>query len=164
MENGMLVGSGKNGKGSHLYTERDDFENFHIRAEVRVNDSVGIGSLYFRCGFGRIIRNGHPFVPSGYATRIGDLPGHAFLTGSVSDVIDNIGPSTLVTQTLHKPGEWFTMEVIAKGNHLVTKVNGKTAVDFIDEKQRYSSGHLALECWLGPTQIEFRKIEIKELK
>jgi hypothetical protein len=36
-------------------------------------------------------------------------------------------------------------------------------VDFIDEKQRYSTGHLALNSFAPATQVEFRKIEIKEL-
>ncbi len=32
------------------------------------------------------------------------------------------------------PGTWFTLEVIAEGNHLVIKVNGKTTVDLNDRR------------------------------
>lgn len=59
------------------------------------------------------------------------------------------------------PGEWFAMEVIAEGNHLVIKVNGQTTSDYTDEEWRFIKGHIALQQFtLNP---EFRKVEIKEL-
>jgi hypothetical protein len=64
---------------------------------------------------------------------------------------------------LVKPDEWFTQEVIADGNHITIKVNGKTTVDFVDEKRTCTKGHLALQV-IGPgTVVQFRKIEVKEL-
>src|SRR5437879_2043773 len=35
------------GKVSHLYSERGDFKNFHVRAEVKINDK-GNSGLYVR--------------------------------------------------------------------------------------------------------------------
>ena len=61
------------------------------------------------------------------------------------------------------PGQWFTLEVIAQGNHIVIRVNGKTTADYTDEKRPYSSGHIALQQHDPETVAEFRKIEIKEL-
>ena len=65
---------------------------------------------------------------------------------------------------LVKASEWFTHEVIAQGNHIVIKVNGKTTVDFVDENNTYTTGHIALQQHDKGTIAEFRKIEIKELK
>ena len=46
VENGNLVGSGPTAI-SHLYTIRDDYKDFHLRAEARIND-VGNSGVYFR--------------------------------------------------------------------------------------------------------------------
>ncbi len=167
VEKGVLIGSGK---GENLFTERGDFENFRLRAEARVNDQ-GIGGIFFRCKFDLIVRNGRPLWPHGYSVRIsGNGPRYTFYTGSLSHPNDMDARNALfgreslvVKEPLHKPDEWFTLELLAEGNHLVTKVNDKTAVDFIDDKPRYSSGHLALNSFAPSTQIEFREIEIKEL-
>ncbi len=74
----------------------------------------------------------------------------------------------IVTDELVKPDEWFTQEVIAQGNHIIIKLNGKTTVDFVDENNTYTKGHLALQqhnAWadLPETVLHVRKIEIREL-
>ena len=63
----------------------------------------------------------------------------------------------------HKPGEWFTQEVTAVGNHIVIKVNGKTTVDYKDPKNLHSKGHFALQGHDPGTVVKFRKIEVQEL-
>src|SRR5262249_14304486 len=68
-----------------------------------------------------------------------------------------------VSEMLARPGEWFILEVIAEGNRIVIKVNGRTTVDFVDEKSTYTSGHFALQVGNSRTVIEFRKVEVKEL-
>ena len=67
-----------------------------------------------------------------------------------------------MTEQLHKPGEWFTLEVIAAGDHIIIKVNSKTVVDTHDKK--YTKGYIALQQHDPGTVVKFRKIEIKELK
>src|SRR4029079_19154393 len=59
--------------------------------------------------------------------------------------------------------EWFTQEVIARGNHIVILVNGKKVVDHVDATNTYRRGHLALQTCRAKTVVRFRKIEIKEL-
>ena len=74
------------------------------------------------------------------------------------------GRSTTLPGAVHQAipfGEWFTFEVIAEGNRLVTKVNGKISTDARDATT-LEAGHVAL----GRTRLsllEFRRIEIKEL-
>src|SRR5215831_686415 len=49
VEKGILIGSGA--KNSHLFTKRDDYENFHYRVEAKINDKGNSGQ-YFRAKFG----------------------------------------------------------------------------------------------------------------
>jgi hypothetical protein len=53
--------------------------------------------------------------------------------------------------------------VIARGNHIVIKVNGKTTVDYVDQKNTYKKGHFALQGHDPGTVVKFRKIEVIEL-
>jgi hypothetical protein len=61
------------------------------------------------------------------------------------------------------PGQWFTLDLIARGNRIVVKVDGVTTADYTDEEARSASGHIALQLHHAPTKVEFRKIEVQEL-
>jgi len=69
----------------------------------------------------------------------------------------------IVRDQLVKPDEWFTQEVIAVGNHIVIKLNGKTTVDFLDERKRYAKGHFAIQQHNEGSVVWIRKAEVKEL-
>jgi hypothetical protein len=149
VKNGVLTGSGGVG---HLYSERGDYENFHYRVEAKINDKGNSGQ-YFRAQFG-------PGFPRGYEAQINATHSDPIKTGSlyfrgVKEVHLNEAP--------HKPNEWFTQEVIAIGNHLVVKVNGKTTVEYKDPNSMYKKGHLAIQQHDPGSTIEIRKIEVKEL-
>jgi uncharacterized protein (TIGR03067 family) len=153
VENGVLIGAGRLNP-TYLITERGDYVNFQVRAEARINVG-GNSGLYFRAG-SVLQPNGHP---AGYEAQINSSHGDPIRTGSLY----GFGPRGTVTDTLVKPGEWFTLEVIADGNHLVIKVNGRTTVDLVDEKTTYRRGHFALQQLEMWTVAEFRKIEVREL-
>ena len=53
--------------------------------------------------------------------------------------------------------------MIAEGNHIIIKVNGKTTVDFMDPKNTYTKGHFALQGHDPGTVVKFKKVEFKEL-
>ena len=53
--------------------------------------------------------------------------------------------------------------MIADGNHIIIKVNGKTTVDYVDEKNTYTKGHLAIQQHNLGSVIKVRKAEIMEL-
>jgi hypothetical protein len=73
------------------------------------------------------------------------------------------GPAVVPVNESHiLPGQWFTMDVIAKGNRIIIKVNDKTTTDYTDEKRRFMVGCIALQAMEKPTIVEFRKIEIQE--
>jgi hypothetical protein len=157
VEDGVLIGSGK---ASHLFSEGGDYANFRYRVEAMINDGGNSGQ-YFRTQFG-------PGFPKGYEAQINATHGDPIRTGSLYPSFNPKLPpeerqKLLVLKAPHKPDEWFTQEVIADGNHIVIKVNGKTTVDFRDENNTYAKGHFALQQHDPKTVVKFRKIEYKEL-
>jgi hypothetical protein len=164
VEEGILISDGK--EVSHLFSERDDYQDFHFRVEAKISDKGNSGQL-FRAKF-------VPGYPPGYEAQINStFPTDPVRTGSLYPAFNpSLNADQLakivVKDQLHKPDEWFTQEVIARGNHIIIKVNGKTTVDFVDDKNTYTKGHLALQQH-GPAQngpdtvLHVRKIEVKEL-
>jgi hypothetical protein len=73
--------------------------------------------------------------------------------------IVKVAPPSMITAET-----WFTLEVIARDNHLKVRVNNRVTADFLDERTTFRQGHFALQCAGGdrPTKIRVRKIEIKE--
>jgi len=157
VEDGILVGSHEH---SHLFTKRDDYQNFRYRVVAMINDHGNSGQ-YFRTRFG-------PGFPKGYEAQINSTHGDRIRTGSLYPAFDRSLPPAemrklIVYERLHKPDEWFTQEVIAEGNHIIIKVNGKTTVDFVDKKNTYMKGRFALQQHDPGTVVKFKKIEVKEL-
>jgi hypothetical protein len=157
VRNGVLVGSGPVG---HLYTERGDYQDFHLLAEARINHNGNRG-LYFRT-------QPRPGFPPGYEAQINSTHRDEAKTGSLHPTFRSGLPrdqraKVVVREMLVPPGEWFTQEVIARGNHIIIKVNGKTTVDFTDDRNTYTAGHFALQQNHAGSVVEFRRIEVKEL-
>jgi hypothetical protein len=157
VEDGAIVGTGK---ASHLFSERGDYENFHYRVEAQINDNGNSGQ-YFRTQFG-------PGFPKGYEAQINSTGRDPIKTGSLYPAFNPRLPAAqreklLVRDRLHKPGEWFTQEVIVKGKHIVIKVNGKTTVDFVDENDTFKKGHFAIQQHDPGSVVKVRKVEVKEL-
>jgi hypothetical protein len=156
VEDGLLIGSGPH---SHLLTERGDYTNFRYRVEAMINDHGNSGQ-YFRARLG-------PDFPKGYEAQINATHGDPIRTGSLYPsfkLSKEDRPKLLVMNTApHAPDEWFTQEVIAEGNHITIKVNGKTTVDFTDPNSTYMRGHFALQGHDPGTVVKFRKIEVIEL-
>ena len=164
VEEGAIVGRGGQ---SYLFTERGDFEDFHLRAEAQIN-ATGDGGVVFRTDFAvRPPKSAGVAYTSGYEAQIGLRPNWPVHTGSLSGPADqSAGQAVFEVGPLnpHRPDEWFQLEVIARGPHIQVFVNGKPTADYRDETARYVRGHLALQTWApDSTVIRFRKLEIKQL-
>jgi hypothetical protein len=152
VENGVLVSSGK--ETSHLFSERDDYTDFHYRIEAKISDKGNSGQ-YFRTEFG-------PGYPKGYEAQINSTFPDPQKTGSLYNFV-------WIRKMLVPPDTWFTQEVVAKGNHIVIKVNGIKTVDYVDFENTHTKGRFALQQH-GPAKggpesvLHVRKIEVKELK
>lgn len=157
VKEGVLVGSGPAG---HLFSDRGDYDNFHYRIEAKINEGGNSGQ-YFRTVFGKSF-------PKGYEAQINATHGDKVKTGSLYPAFNKISPEVrekiIILKAPHNADEWFTQEVIADGNHIIIKVNGKTTVDFVDEQNTFSRGHFAIQQHDPKSVVQIRKIEVKELK
>ena len=154
---GAIVGTGPAG---HLFSERGDYANFRFRIEAKINDKGNSGQ-YFRAKFAKAF-------PPGYEAQINATHGDKVRSGSLyADGRDGYSAEEkkkmLIFDQLIKPGEWFTQEVIAEGNHIIIKLDGKTVVDFVDEKNRHSKGHFAFQQHDPGSIVTIRKAEVIEL-
>jgi serine/threonine protein kinase len=154
---------------SHLYTERDDYKDVHIRVEARIGDGAS-GGVHLRSGFGPARPKDKPMFPISYEAPINCTHPNANKTGSLY-LPD--GNAVNCPNSPVPPGEWMILEMIATGRHITIKVNGNVTTDYLEGGPSYpQEGHIALLRYsrLGAEQyrpeslIEFRKIEIKVLK
>jgi hypothetical protein len=66
-----------------------------------------------------------------------------------------------------KKDDWNEYVIVAKGSHLVHKINGTTTIDVVDEDAGKAAreGHLALQIHVGPPMtVQFKDIRIKEFR
>jgi len=156
VEDGLLIGSGPH---SHLFSERGDYKDFHFKVECMINDKGNSGQ-YFRTKF-------EGGFPRGFEAQINATHGDPIKTGSLYP--DYRQPdmkevkSNLIKEAAHKPGEWFTQEVICVGDKVTILVNGKKSVEWTDPKARFKEGHFALQGHDPGSVVKFRKVEVKEL-
>jgi hypothetical protein len=62
--------------------------------------------------------------------------------------------------------EWNKYTIIARGNHIIHKVNGKTTIDLIDHEEEHRSlaGLLAFQIHRGPAMtVHIKDIKLREL-
>ncbi|MBI3758847.1 MAG: DUF1080 domain-containing protein [Deltaproteobacteria bacterium] len=151
VKDGVLYSSGK--EASHLFSPRDDYENFHYRIEAKISDKGNSGQ-YFRTKFG-------PGYPKGYEAQINSNFPDPQKTGSLYGFAK-------ITEMLVPPEKWFVQEVIANGNRIQIILDGKKVVDYLDEKNTYTRGHFAIQQH-GPAKggpevvVALKRIEVKEL-
>ncbi|HUR56030.1 MAG TPA: family 16 glycoside hydrolase, partial [Gemmataceae bacterium] len=178
VENGVLVGSGKP---SHLFTQRGDFANFHLRMETRVRKAgpkAGAFGVFGRVPFENPRTLLSPFgrenlykipVPKLYddaAPPPEPAPPSYREQPLVVWGADTRGEKT---QTRSMPAdEWFTSEFVLDGANgslqTTTKIpNGSHTANSLFLAVKPASGHLALQLFDDWSVVEFRKIEVKEL-
>lgn len=113
------------------------------------NDNKWTGSLYEEKGRAVLAKRGSKVkIPAG------GKPEVVGTTASEEGILAKV-----------KAGDWNEYVVIARGNHLVQKLNGVTTVDLVDEdaEKGKREGLLALQVHQGPPMtVQFRNIRIKQ--
>jgi len=138
-----------NGPRSHLFWLVRDCEDCEFRAEVRLNHS-GNSGMYIRAAFG-------PGFPKGYEAQVENTSPDPQKTGSLYGF-------SKVREQLIPDDTWYTQQVIAHGNHIVITVNDKVVVDYIDLKNTYTKGYLALQQHNDGSVVQFRKLLMRSFK
>ncbi|HSI32670.1 MAG TPA: protein kinase [Tepidisphaeraceae bacterium] len=161
---GILIGSGRRG---FLFTDRGDFKDFHLRVQVKINNR-GDSGIVFRSAYE--IRRGLEawqfWIPGAYEAEIQKQPSHNRPTGSLAEIPEEGKPNLLALaadDSLTRPNEWFLFELRVEGNRFVTLIDGTEAARCVDSLDRHPRGHLALQIWHANTNVQFRRIEIREL-
>lgn len=141
---GNIIGKGPK---SHLFSP-NTYRNLEFKAEVKLNHS-GNSGMYFRT---RLMRG----FPRGYETQVENTSPDPQKTGSLYG-LKKIGEQLIEDDT------WWTQHIIAIGNRIIIKVNDKIVVDFVDERNRYTVGHLALQQHDPGSVVEYRNLMVKPL-
>ena len=130
-----------------LQTDRP-YDNFDLTAEFRSEPNTNSG-IFIRCAAGQTISQ-----TTCYEVNISD--NHAtHPTGSI------VGMHSTLPDRAATAGKWSSMEIAARGPHIVVKVDGKTVLDVQDPK--FTSGAIALQAGgpNGPGPIQFRQVRIR---
>jgi hypothetical protein len=142
---GILTGDGP---ASHLFWMERECENCEFRAEVKLNHS-GNSGMYIRTAFG-------PGFPKGYESQVENTSPDPQKTGSLYGFAK-------VTEQLIQDDTWWTQDVIATGNHIVIKINDKVVTDYVDEKNTYTKGYLALQQHNLGSVVQYRNLMMRPL-
>lgn len=144
LPDGTLKGSGEPG---HIFAP-ESYRDFEFRADVNISED-GNSGMYFRCrekGTG----------PRGYEAQINNAyDGDPVRTGSF------YGRDKIYARLVPKDQPWFKQHIIAVGNHIIIKVNGKVVVDRLDDAHR--EGFFALQQHHKGSVVQFRNIEVRVL-
>ena len=149
LPDGTLTGA-EGAKHGHLFSPRS-YGNFHYRAESNINDG-GNSGMYFRARKGRR-------WPAGYEAQVNSTHRDRQRTGSLYGI-------TRVYEQHVPPATWFTQEVIAQGDHIIIKVNGKVTTDVVvpeGHKSHYKNGHFAFQFHDPTCRVKYRNVEVREL-
>ena len=123
------------------------FGNFDFKTDFWIDNKANSG-VFFRCA------EGDPGNRGCYEANMFDSHDR-WPTGSLNNVKTSLPdkPETI--------GKWNTFEIVAEGNHLVVKVNGKTTADA--EDAAHPSGTIALQEGgaNGIGTVRFRNIKIR---
>ena len=151
IQNGVLVGRGS---ASHLFFMKQEFTDCEFKADIMLPNGSNSG-MWFR------VAPPAPGFPKGYEAQANNTGGDPNRTGSL---YANAGGSLVrVTDQLVPDDTWWTQHIIVRGNRIIIKVNDKTVVDFLDDKNRFTKGYLALQVLGDRDVVYFRNLMVKDL-
>lgn len=147
LERGAVVADGKPSKGPAFLVSRKRYRNFQIYVEFWSGHNANSG-IFIRCQDPEKIDPRRCYEVNIYDQRRDPTYG----TGAVTHFVE-------VIPMPKAGGRWNTLEITARGRHLVVVLNGKKTVDF--RNNMFQSGPFALQH--GGGVMKFRKIAIKQL-
>jgi hypothetical protein len=145
VKDGAIVGDGER---SHLFYTGAQCENCEFKAEVRLNHG-GNSGMYFRAEM-------VPGWPKGYEAQVNNTHPDPKRTGSLYNFQN-------VMEQLVPDDTWWTQDIIADGNHIIIKVNDKVVVDYVDTKNSFTKGFLALQQHNKGSVVEYRNLMMRPL-
>jgi hypothetical protein len=145
VRNGTITGDGEM---SHLFWMAEQCDNCEFKAQVRLNHG-GNSGMYFRAKF-------MPGWPEGYEAQVNNTHSDWKRTGSLYNFAN-------IKEQLVPDDTWWDQHIIADGNHIIIEVNGKKVVDYLDDKNTYTKGYLALQQHNKGSVVEFKDLMFRPL-
>ncbi len=147
VKDGVLIGQGGMG---HLFTEKT-FRDFELRAMIRIRSFrpeqfKPNNGIYFRAKPNPTNRDSWPV---GYEAQVFNHIENQPFTGSLYH-------QARASRLLTRDEAWFSMRIVAKGEHIQIFVNGQKVVDVRDREFR--EGHIAIQCHDPFTIVETRDL------
>jgi hypothetical protein len=149
VEDGAIV---VNGPTAHLFydgkVKNHDFKNFDFKADVMTTPGSNSG-LYFHT---RFQESGWPSI--GYEVQVNQTHTDPKKSSGLYGIRDIY--------------EWYTQEIIVQGKRIITKVNGKTLVDYTEPDsvkggRKLSSGTFAIQAHDPKSKVFVKNIRVKPL-
>lgn len=152
VEDGKLVVSGPR---AHLFTEKEDYKNFVVKAEIMTTPGSNSG-FYFHTKYQE---SGWPSV--GHEAQVNQTHKDPVKSGSLYGVVKNF-------EAPAKDGEWYTMTVTVQGKKIKIEVNGKTIVDYeepadVKGDRKLSQGAFAIQAHDPQSTVYYRSVRVKRL-
>ncbi len=150
VEDGAIVVRGKK---AHLFTDKE-FKNFEVKCEIMTKPGSNSG-FYFHTKY---IED---WPKAGYEVQVNCSHGDPVRNGSLWGVVKCFDANA-------KDNEWYTLEVSVKGKEIITKVNGKVVVDYVEPEgvtadRRLGKGSFAIQAHDPKSEARFRNIMVKAL-
>lgn len=151
-----------NGPRAHLFyvgpVNHHEFKDFHFKAEVMTMPNSNSG-IYFHTKFQP---DGWP--SQGFEAQVNNTYTHdPKKTGGLYGIKDVMNTATV------KDNEWFTYDIIVKGNHIEIKINGKTTAEWTQPAdwksggRQIGAGTFALQGHDPGSKVMYRNIKVKPL-
>lgn len=152
VESGELVGRSTGLERNEWLISDLSAGDFHLTLEVKLVDNEGNSGIQFRS----VAKDGSV---SGYQADIGPgWWGKLYEEHGRALLWDKSGEEHI------RPGDWNQYEIIARGNHIQTRINGQPCVDLKDPEGA-KRGIFALQLHSGgPTEVRFRNFQLKLLE
>ena len=162
VENGAIV---THGARSHCFYignfHHHTFQDFELKVDVMTRPKAN-GGVYIQTEYQE---TGWP--GKGFEIQVNNtFPGDPRLTGSIYEVADNLGE-------VAKDNQWFTEDILVRGNSITVKVNDKLVAQWTQPPgwsgsktfpgRRIGAGTIALQAHDPGSTVYYKNIRIKPL-
>ena len=142
------------GPRGHLFYDgpvgNHNFTNFEVKALIKTQEGANSG-LFICTAFQE---TGWP--SQGYEIQVNNSHTDWRRTASLYGVVDT-------AEKLVHDEEWFELYVKVEGNHVTTKINGRTVVDYEEpaDKKRIQPGTIAIQAHDPKSRIAYKSVQVK---
>jgi pterin-4a-carbinolamine dehydratase len=141
------------GPRGHLFYEgpvgKHSFTNFEVKALIKTQEGANSG-LFICTAFQD---TGWP--SQGYEIQVNNSHTDWRRTASLYGIVDT-------AEKLVHDEEWFELYVKVEGNHVTTKINGRTVVDYEEpaDKKRIQPGTIAIQAHDPKSKIAYKSVQV----